>query len=69
MSSIFDDEYKFPRKFKYLGFDYLYGYLDSNLDQMLVAKSKSPHTDPQAKEFFTLQFHEILCEKLNGCFS
>ncbi|KAF3454586.1 hypothetical protein FNV43_RR05034 [Rhamnella rubrinervis] len=65
--SIFSEEYKFPRRFKYLEFDYLYGYLNSNLDEVIASKMKSPYTGPKVKESFSPEFHEILCEKLNSC--
>ncbi|PON96801.1 TATA box-binding protein associated factor RNA polymerase I subunit C [Trema orientale] len=67
MCSTFDEEYKFPRRFNYLELDYLNGYLNGNLDEVVISKMKNPYSGPQAKESFTLEFHEILCEKLNAC--
>ncbi|PON44198.1 TATA box-binding protein associated factor RNA polymerase I subunit C, partial [Parasponia andersonii] len=66
MGSIFDEEYRFPRKSKHLELDYLYGYLDTNLDQVLVAKTKSTSKGPRAEQSFTAEFHKILCEKLSA---
>lgn len=62
-----DEEYKFPRRFKYLELDCLYGYLNGNLDEVIVSKMKCPYAGPKVKESFSLEFHEILCEKLHSC--
>ncbi|MBA0654517.1 hypothetical protein Goklo_021508, partial [Gossypium klotzschianum] len=48
------NEYEFPKRFKYLNFDYLRGYL------------KKSHNGFQQKESFNLDFHKILYEKLKG---
>ncbi|EOY07249.1 TATA box-binding protein-associated factor RNA polymerase I subunit C, putative [Theobroma cacao] len=61
-----DDEYKFPKKFKYLNLDYLRGYLNGNVAEVLDSKMKSCK-GPLEKESFGLDFHEILCEKLKVC--
>ncbi|KAJ7979124.1 TATA box-binding protein associated factor RNA polymerase I subunit C [Quillaja saponaria] len=62
-----NEEYKFPRRFKYLKLDYLCGNLNGNLTELLVAKLKKPCNGPQGKESFSQEAHEILCEKLNAC--
>ena len=67
MCSTFDEEYIFPRRFKYIELDYLNGYLNGNLDELVVSEKKKPFTGPQVKDSLTLDFHEILCEKLNAC--
>ncbi|BBG96699.1 hypothetical protein Prudu_005572, partial [Prunus dulcis] len=61
-----DEEYKFPRTFKYLKLDYLCGYLNGNLDEVLDDKIKIPYND-QGKELFSSEFHETLCKKLDAC--
>ncbi|KAL6293633.1 hypothetical protein ACE6H2_001775 [Prunus campanulata] len=66
MYSLVDEEYKFPRRFKYLKFDYLSGYLNGNLDEVLDDKIKIPCND-QGKELFSSEFHETLCKKLHAC--
>ncbi|XP_062118084.1 uncharacterized protein LOC133831705 [Humulus lupulus] len=63
----FDEEYKFPKIYNYLDLGYLNSYLNDNLDEIIVSKMKLPYTGSQVKESFTLEFHEILCEKLNAC--
>lgn len=65
--SISNEEYKFPRRFKYIELDYLYGYLNGNLDEVLISKMKSPFLGPGLKGSFSPEFHQILCEKLNSC--
>ncbi|CAL9004759.1 unnamed protein product [Prunus brigantina] len=64
--SLVDEEYKFPRRFKYLKLDYLCGYLNGNLDEVLDDKIKIPYND-QGKELFSSEFHETLCKKLHAC--
>nr|KJB45584.1 hypothetical protein B456_007G313800 [Gossypium raimondii] len=49
------NEYEFPKRFKYLNFEYLRGYL------------KKSHKGFQQKESFNLDFHKILYEKLKVC--
>lgn len=61
-----DDEYEFPKKFKYLNLDHLRGYLTGNLAKVLDSKMKSCKALLD-KESFNLDFHEILCEKLKVC--
>lgn len=61
------EEYSFPRRFKYIELDYLCGYLNGNLDEVLDAKMKKPCSVPQGKEHFSPEFHEILCKKLHEC--
>ncbi|KAM5573941.1 hypothetical protein ABKV19_013455 [Rosa sericea] len=61
------EEYKFPRRFKYLELDYLCSYLNGNLDEVLDAKIKKPSKVPQGNELFSPEFHEILCKKLHEC--
>ncbi|MBA0561956.1 hypothetical protein Golob_018746 [Gossypium lobatum] len=62
-----DDEYEFPKRFKYLNLDYLRGYLNDNLAEVLDSRIKKSHEGLQQKESFNLDFHEILCEKLKVC--
>ncbi|XVF55110.1 hypothetical protein PTKIN_Ptkin06aG0009900 [Pterospermum kingtungense] len=65
--SLGDDEYAFPKKFKYLNLDYLRGFLNGNLTEILDSKMKKSFKGPLDKESFSLHFHEILCEKLKVC--
>ncbi|MBA0591528.1 hypothetical protein Gorai_020200, partial [Gossypium raimondii] len=37
-----DDEYEFPKRFKYLNLDYLRGYLNDNLAEGLDSRMSSP---------------------------
>ncbi|KAF4354797.1 hypothetical protein F8388_018001 [Cannabis sativa] len=65
----FDEEYKFQKTYHYLDLGYLNSYLNGNLDEIIVSKMKLPLTGSGSvvKESFSLEFHEILCEKLNLC--
>ncbi|GAV77427.1 hypothetical protein CFOL_v3_20898 [Cephalotus follicularis] len=65
--SVVDEDYKFPKRFRYLKFDYLYGYLNGNLTEVLDFKMKKPCNGHGEKESFFLDFHEVLCEKLHAC--
>ncbi|XVE97061.1 hypothetical protein REPUB_Repub02eG0278100 [Reevesia pubescens] len=65
--SLGDNEYEFPKKFKYLNLDYLRGYLTGNLTKVLDSKMKKSFKGLLEKESFSLDFHEILCEKLKVC--
>ncbi|KAL5857326.1 hypothetical protein ACOSQ3_004784 [Xanthoceras sorbifolium] len=62
-----DEDYKFPKRYKYFRFDYLYGYLSGNLTEVLDSKMKNPYSGPREKDSFSIEFHEILCEKLRIC--
>ncbi|XP_024026436.1 uncharacterized protein LOC21399453 [Morus notabilis] len=64
---IVDEEYKFPRRFKHLKLDYLNGYLNCNLDEVLASKMKNTCASSRENETFAPELHEILCEKLNAC--
>ncbi|XP_039031402.1 uncharacterized protein LOC120166106 [Hibiscus syriacus] len=64
--SLGDDEYEFPKRFKYLNLEYLRGYLNDDLAKVLDSKMKKSHKGP-LQESFSLDFHEILCEKLKIC--
>ncbi|KAK4571841.1 hypothetical protein RGQ29_030304 [Quercus rubra] len=62
-----DEEYKFPRRFKYVKLDKLSAYLNGSLTEVLVSKLKKPCKGPREKESFSSESHEILCEKLKAC--
>ncbi|KAK9989757.1 hypothetical protein SO802_029996 [Lithocarpus litseifolius] len=62
-----DEDYKFPRRFKYVKLDKLSAYLNGSLTEVLVSKLKKPCKGPQEKESFSSESHEILCEKLKAC--
>ncbi|KAJ6672720.1 TATA BOX-BINDING PROTEIN ASSOCIATED FACTOR RNA polymerase I SUBUNIT C [Salix viminalis] len=62
-----DEEYKFPRKFKYFELNYLHAYLNGNLSQVLDSNMAKPCEYPHEKESFSLEFHEVLCKKLKIC--
>ncbi|KAE8689765.1 Carbohydrate-binding-like fold, putative isoform 1 [Hibiscus syriacus] len=64
--SLGNDEYEFPKRFKYLNLEYLRGYLYDNLAKVLDYKMKKSHKGP-LQESYSLDFHEILCEKLKIC--
>ncbi|OMO97575.1 hypothetical protein COLO4_14552 [Corchorus olitorius] len=61
-----DNDYGFPKRFNYLNLDYLRGYLNGNLAEVLDSKMKSCKGLLE-KESFSLEFHEVLCEKLKVC--
>ncbi|GLT36076.1 hypothetical protein SLA2020_104810 [Shorea laevis] len=61
-----DEEYKFSRRFKYLKLEYLKGYLNGSLAEVLDSKMRMSSKGPLEKEY-SLDFHEILCEKLKVC--
>nr|POE61638.1 putative galacturonosyltransferase 4 [Quercus suber] len=62
-----DEDYKFPRGFKYVKLDKLSAYLNGSLTEVLVSKLKKPCKCPREKESFSSESHEILCEKLKAC--
>lgn len=62
-----DEEYRFPRRFKYVKLDNLFAYLNCNLSKVLGSKMKKPFKDHQEKNSFSTESHEILCEKLKAC--
>lgn len=62
-----EEEYKFPKKFKYLKLDYLQKFLNGNLASVLVSCLKNQSTSPQEKEPFNADFYKILCEMLKAC--
>ncbi|KAK9282824.1 hypothetical protein L1049_011047 [Liquidambar formosana] len=64
--SMDDEEYKFPRRYKYLKLNYLYGYLNGYLAKVLVSNIKKPCTGPTVKESFRADLHKILCENLRA---
>ncbi|XP_050230105.1 uncharacterized protein LOC126679182 isoform X1 [Mercurialis annua] len=65
--SLDNEKYRFPKIFKYLKLDYLSAYINGNLLQALDLNLIKTCEDPQQKESFSIEFHEILCEKLNTC--
>ncbi|KAF2289460.1 hypothetical protein GH714_036360 [Hevea brasiliensis] len=65
--SLEDEEYKFPRRFKYLKLDYLSAYINGNISQVLDSNMTKPCKGSQQRESFSIDFHEILCEKLKIC--
>ncbi|EEF32019.1 uncharacterized protein LOC8263218 [Ricinus communis] len=65
--SLGEEEYKFPRKFKYLKLEYLFAYINGNLSQVLDLNLIKTCKGPREKESFSMDFHEILCEKLKMC--
>ncbi|KAF7811011.1 WD repeat and FYVE domain-containing protein 3 [Senna tora] len=62
-----DEDYKFPKIFKFLNLNYFYAYLRGNLTELLVKNLKEPCMDAEEKESFDTEVHEFLCEKLNVC--
>lgn len=62
-----EEEYRFPRRFKYVRLDNLSAYLNGNLGEVLVSKMKKPLDNRLEKYSFTPESHEILCEKLKAC--
>ncbi|KAK1564531.1 hypothetical protein Q3G72_005204 [Acer saccharum] len=61
-----DEDYKFRKRYKYFKFDSLYGYLSGDLTKVLDSKMKNSY-GPREKDSFSIDFHEILCEKLRIC--
>ncbi|OIW06836.1 hypothetical protein TanjilG_03731 [Lupinus angustifolius] len=61
------EQYKFPRRFHYLKFDYLHSYASGDLMQFLTKKLKNTSVDVQDKEPVATEMHEFLSEKLNAC--
>lgn len=60
-------DYRFRKTFKYLKFDYLSAHLGGNLTELLDSKMKNSFDGLQQKCSLSIEFHEILCEKLNVC--
>ncbi|KAL6964600.1 hypothetical protein U1Q18_035650 [Sarracenia purpurea var. burkii] len=61
-----DEDYKSPKRFKYLKLDYLNGFMKGNLTKLLFSKIK-PCKGPLEKGSFSVDFHQCICEKLNAC--
>ncbi|KAF8380140.1 hypothetical protein HHK36_027623 [Tetracentron sinense] len=62
-----DQKYKFPKRYKYLKLDYLYGYLNGDLAKVVVSNMQKPHVGPIERKSFIQDFCELLCEKLKSC--
>jgi hypothetical protein len=62
-----EEEYRFPRRFKYLKLDNLLAYLNGNLSKVLSSKMKKPFKGTRENNSFSTESHEILCEKLKAC--
>lgn len=60
-------DYRFRRTFKYLKFDYLSAHLGGNLTELMDSKMRNSFDGLQQEGSFSIEFHEILCEKLNIC--
>ncbi|XP_022772504.1 uncharacterized protein LOC111315204 [Durio zibethinus] len=65
--SFCDAEYKFHKKFKFLKLDYLKGYLNGKLAEIIYSKMKMPSKGHLEKEILSINSHEILCKKLKAC--
>lgn len=61
------EDFKFPKRYKYFKFDYLYAHLGGNLIELMDSTIKISFKGLQEKDSFSIDFHEILCEKLNVC--
>lgn len=62
-----DDKYRFSKRFRYLNFDYLLGYLNDNLDEVLDSYMRKSCKDSICERSLTPEIHEVLCEKLKAC--
>ncbi|KAJ4834206.1 hypothetical protein Tsubulata_020560 [Turnera subulata] len=62
-----DGDYKFPKKYRYLELDYLNGYLNGKLYQVLDSNMENSCKDHREDELFSPDIHEILCKKLEAC--
>uniref|UniRef100_A0A2P2JE29 Uncharacterized protein MANES_14G172500 n=1 Tax=Rhizophora mucronata TaxID=61149 RepID=A0A2P2JE29_RHIMU len=67
LHSMGNEEYKFPKRFKYINLDYLYAYLSGSLSQVVNSSMEKPCKEPREKESFDIDIHEILCKKLQIC--
>ncbi|GAB2211534.1 hypothetical protein Drorol1_Dr00024849 [Drosera rotundifolia] len=61
-----DEEYKFPRKFKYLKFEYLDSYLTDVLSKNLLEEHEAGNSCTMQRENSRASIHEFLCEKLKA---
>ncbi|KAJ8752268.1 hypothetical protein K2173_003904 [Erythroxylum novogranatense] len=59
----FEDS-KFPRKFKYVELAYLVAYMNGNLFQLLNSNMTRPSKGSWKKDYFGVDSHKVLCEKL-----
>ncbi|XP_022959609.1 uncharacterized protein LOC111460634 [Cucurbita moschata] len=62
-----DDKYRFSRKFMYFSFEYLMGYLNDNLDEVLDSFTRKYSKDSLCERALTSEIHAVLCEKLKAC--
>ncbi|XP_021912547.1 uncharacterized protein LOC110826242 [Carica papaya] len=65
--SAVDEEYKFPKRFKYLRLNYLHAYLNRDLTEVMDSRIKKSFPVREENELFNEDFHKILCEKLRLC--
>ncbi|KAF8031501.1 hypothetical protein BT93_D0653 [Corymbia citriodora subsp. variegata] len=66
LCSVVEDDYKFPKRFKYLKLDNLYSFLNGNLASALEAKIKKTSSCPKEKESFDPTCHVALCKMLKA---
>lgn len=66
LCSVVEDDYKFPKRFKYLKLDYLYSFLKGNLASVVEAKIEKTSSCPKEKESFDPACHVALCKMLKS---
>ncbi|XP_010487748.1 PREDICTED: uncharacterized protein LOC104765691 [Camelina sativa] len=62
-----EDEYKLPRRFKYLDLKYLSAHTKGKLAGFIDSKMKTKSSGLQKNKSFSLNCHEELCKKLKIC--
>lgn len=64
---LLDDKYRFTRRYIYFNFDYLMGYLNDKLDEVVDFFMRKYSKDSLCEQSLSLEVHEVLCEKIKAC--
>ncbi|KAI6679393.1 hypothetical protein NL676_033274 [Syzygium grande] len=64
--SVVENDYKFPKRFKYLKLDYLYSFVKGNLASELETKIKRTSSCPREKASFDPAWHVAICKMLKA---
>uniref|UniRef100_A0A1J3HMX7 Uncharacterized protein n=1 Tax=Noccaea caerulescens TaxID=107243 RepID=A0A1J3HMX7_NOCCA len=62
-----DEEYKFPKRFKYLELEYLSAHAKGELAGFIDSRMSEQPSGSKKSNAFSLTCHEELCEKLSTC--
>uniref|UniRef100_A0A7N0UR45 Uncharacterized protein n=1 Tax=Kalanchoe fedtschenkoi TaxID=63787 RepID=A0A7N0UR45_KALFE len=66
LCSAAQDRYKFPRRFKYLKFEYLFAYLNGDINNHLISNQRTPIGSHLKKEFRNVDSYKFIGEELKA---